>query len=77
MGSQRGRRDEDSHARRAFRFVHKREPSQAELEAYKRDRHLERLRSFPRHWLTPDNVAELEAADAEAAAKAAHAPQAQ
>src|SRR5215467_7824798 len=69
MRKQRGRR-EDSSLRWAFKYVYRREPTKAELEAYAWDRHIERLRSFPRHWLDADDIADLAAADA-AAAKAA------
>jgi len=69
MRKQRGRR-EDSSLRWAFKYVYRREPTKAELEAYAWDRHIERLRSFPRHWLDADDIADLAAADA-AGAKAA------
>jgi hypothetical protein len=62
MGNQRSRRDEDANYRWAFRYCYKRDPSPDELEAYKHALHIERLRSFPRHWLSEQDIADLRAA---------------
>jgi hypothetical protein len=58
----RDRRDEDAAYRWGFRYCYKRAPSPDELEAYKHALHIERLRSFPRHWLSEQDVADLRAA---------------
>jgi hypothetical protein len=57
----RSHRDEDTAFRWAFSHSYKRNPSSVELERYKFWHKIERRRGFPRHWLSPEELAELEA----------------